>query len=123
MEAKKIISELKILYPGKKIYVDDLLHTGEVICELESRELNPQRSVYIAVIDKKITHYHRQSQEVIEVIKGNLIINVEGREHTITPGRSFTIMPGQIHFAQGNSTWIKVTSIPGMSPEKHVLVE
>ena len=122
MDAKKVIKELKLHYPNKKIYVDKEENPGEIIVELESVETNPQRSVFVAVIDKRIEHYHRLAKEMFEVIKGELLLTIDGREHIVTAGRSFIIMPGQIHFAAGHDTWIKVTSVPGMSPKDHVLV-
>lgn len=123
MEVKKIISQLRALHPGKRIFVDDPEDTHEVLCELESADLNPERSVYLAVIDKRVEHYHRiETKERFEVLRGNLIISVAGREHTIFAGRSYTLEAGQVHTAEGHGTWVKVISTPAWTPREHTLI-
>ena len=122
MNVDNIIRELKLNYPRKRILVDDKDNPTEIICELESAGINPQRSVYIAVVNKKVEHIHRQAKETIKVLKGNLIVTVDGRERTLSPGQTVTIEPGQLHFTQGTSTWIKVTSVPGVVPKDHILL-
>jgi len=124
MDAVSIISQLKALHPGKKIFVDDKDKPTEVLCELESADLNPDRSVYIAVIDKRVEHYHRvETKERFEVIQGELIVQVAGREHSISAGRGFTIPAGQVHSAEGHGTWVKVISTPAWRPKDHQLVD
>ena len=124
MDAKKIISQLRSLHPGKNIYVDDPENPNEVLCELEPASLNPERSVYIAVIDKRVEHYHRiETKERFEVLRGELILQIAGREHTINAGRSHTLAAGQVHAAEGHGTWVKVISTPAWKPTEHTLIE
>lgn len=124
MDAQKIVDELKILYPQKKIYFDKEENPTEILCELEGKDLNPERSVYVAVIDKKVTHNHRfGTEETFEVIKGNLVLQVAGKEYALTAGKTYTSKSGEIHTVIGHGTWIKVTSKPAWEPKEHVLAK
>ena len=123
MDVQKAIRDLKVLYPGKKVFINSKENPTEVMCELESARINPDRSVFVAIIDTRIEHRHRQSVEEFEVIKGTLFLSVSGREYTLTAGRKMKIMPGQVHAARGNGAWIKITSTPGYIPTNMVLVE
>lgn len=123
MDAKVVIHELKILHPGKRIFVNDEAIPTEILCELESAELNPDRSVYLAVIDTRVVHQHRQSKETFDVLRGNLILSIDGREYTVIPGKRHTILPGQVHYTEGHDTWVRVTSTPGWRPDGMHLVE
>lgn len=123
MNIDEVISELKILYPGKRIVVNNINNPTEVICEVESLKINPEKSVQVAVIDEIINHYHRHSQETYEVMRGHLIMVRDGNRYPLSTGDKITIYPGEKHSAEGHCTWLRITSIPGWSDEDHCIIQ
>ena len=123
MNAQHIINELQQQYPGKTIIKNDEDNPTEIICEIDPTSEHPEFNVAIAVIDSSISHYHTLSQEEYEVIKGELIVTIDGKEFTLHAGEKITIHPGSIHSAVGRETWIKATSRPGWAPGDHILVK
>lgn len=123
MNTTKVVEDLKRQYPGKNIIINDSKNPTEVICEIEPGSINPDRSVAIAVLDNSIKHLHRQSTEEYEVLRGNLEITKGGKTHYLHEGEKMTIEPGELHMAKGNETWVRVTSIPGWTPEDHIISE
>lgn len=123
MNAKKIINQFQKLYPEKRIFPNDLKIPTEIICEVEPSSSHPDFSIAVAVIDNSFPHFHKKSKELYEVIKGELKINKDGQDYFLKEGESLEIVPGEIHFAQGNSVWIKVTSHPGWTVEDHLLIK
>lgn len=122
MNVQKVIAELKKLYPGKNIIINNPDNPTEIICEIEPGSLNPDKSVAIAVLDRNIKHSHEISTETFEVLKGNLELTKSGKTYFLSPGEKLIIEPGEYHLAKGNETWVKVTSEPAWKPEEHVVV-
>ncbi|MBN1169032.1 cupin domain-containing protein [Candidatus Woesebacteria bacterium] len=116
MDTKKVVKELQKKYPGKTVIEGE----GEIICEVNPSTENPEESVAIAVIDKIQPHYHSKSTEYYEVIKGKLTLFIDGKKHELHEADSYTIEPGQTHWAEGSETWIKCTSNPGWIPQDHL---
>ena len=116
MNKTKVVDELNKRYPGKNIVLNDPDNPTEIICEIETAKDNPDRGVAVAVIDTTIHHYHDLLEEVYEVERGSLVISIDGKQTTLTPGQKITIKPGQVHSAEGHETWIKVTSCPAWTP-------
>lgn len=119
MNVAKVIEELKKKYPNKNI----IQNPGEIICEIEPTSDHSEYSKAIAVIDQSVQHRHLKSQEDYTVIKGKLILTVDGKEHNLPERQSFVIQPGQIHSAKRNETWIEVKSTPGWTEKDHILVK
>ena len=122
MNVQKVIAELKKLYPGKNIIINNPDNPTEIICEIEPGSLNPDKSVAIAVLDRNIKHFHEISTETFEVLRGNLELTKSGKTYFLSPGEKLIIEPGEYHLAKGNETWVKVTSEPAWKPEEHVVV-
>lgn len=120
MNARAVIAKLHKLYPGKTMVKNDEKNPTEIICEIEPTSEHAGYSVAIAVIDRSIPHYHKKSEEEYEVIKGNLVVTIEGKEFTLHTGEKITIFPGRTHSATGDETWIKATSRPGWKPEDYL---
>ena len=123
MNVKRVISELKQKYPGKKNIKNDEENPTEILCEVEPASEHPEYSLAVAVIDKSEPHYHQISKETYKIIKGKLILVVDGKEIVLNEGASFEIQPGQVHSARGNETWIEAYSEPGWTFEDHLLIE
>lgn len=119
MNAQNVISQLQKEYPGKFIIQNHPTDPTEIICEIEPTSQHSEYSVAIAVIDHSIPHYHVKTTEIYEVIRGSLKLTVDDTEHILKEGGLFTIDPGQKHFAEGNETWVRVTSHPGWTKEGH----
>ncbi len=122
MNTNKILKELENLYPGKKIVKNPEDNPTEILCETEPTEEHADYSVFVAIIDKTLPHYHEHTKEVYEVAKGTLTVMKGKKEFYLIPGDSLTIIPGEIHSAKGQETWIKVTSYPGWTKEDHILI-
>jgi quercetin dioxygenase-like cupin family protein len=121
MDVEKVVDELKEKYPGKNIVINDPDNPEEIICEIEPASEHPGESVAIAVLDRVITHYHRETTELYEIIKGILELNLNGKTHFLRKGDKIVIKPRQYHSAKGKETWVKVTSKPGWKPEDHLI--
>lgn len=129
MKTSQIVSQLQAKYPGKPIFIDGHIidsspeeKASEIICELEPTSDHPDYSVAIAVIDRSIPHHHKQTEEIYEVLTGQLKLHLNDKVITLNLGDTHTIKPGTHHFAEGNETWIKATSHPGWTPEDHHLI-
>lgn len=122
MDVKKVTQELREKYPGKKIVMNKPDNPTEIICEIEPPGAKANQSVAVAVIDETIEHYHRETMETYEVLKGELKINKDGVETVLREGETIVIHPGERHKAEGHGTWIKVTSTPPWSDADHFVV-
>ncbi len=123
MNVRKVINQLQTEYPGKNIIKNNLVNTTEIICEIDPTSVHPDYNLAIVVIDKSKPHYHKRITEVYEVLKGDLIVNKDGKDYVLKPGDKITIHPGEVHFAYGNETWFKVSSKPGWTFSDHILVD
>ena len=89
MNVKRVLEELKRKYSNKKIIQnkDESGGITEIICEIEPTTEHPEYSVAIAVIDKIQPHYHEETTEVYEIIKGKLRVFKDGNEFILEAGR------------------------------------
>lgn len=122
MNVAQIINELETKYPGKKIIKNHATNPTEIICEIEPTSSNPKQSKAIAVIDQSIPHFHTKSIEEYTVLKGNLLLTVDGKEHNIPEGQSYIIYQMQHHSAKGVGTWVECKSTPGWTSEDQIPV-
>ncbi len=123
MNASLVIEKLTLQYPRKRIVKNNEENPTEILCEIESTEEHAGYSVAIAVIDKSIPHYHTLLTEQYTVIEGELTLHIEEKNIQLKQGETYTITPGQTHWAEGNETWIKCHSTPGWNPKDHILVK
>lgn len=123
MNINEVIDSLKKQYPGKQIVLNNKDNLTEILCEVDPTALHSERSTAIAIIDWTPPHYHNNTEEIYEVVKGQLTLSIEGKTQVLNVGQSATIYPGQIHSATGEETWVRVTSKPGWLKKDHILVE
>jgi mannose-6-phosphate isomerase-like protein (cupin superfamily) len=122
MNHKKIIQELQKQFPSKKIIKNNELDPTEIICEIDPTEEHHNYDVAIAVIDKSIKHYHKKSTEIYKIIKGTLRVYIDEKLHLLKENDELIIKPGQIHWAEGNETWVEATSYPGWTQADHIYI-
>lgn len=122
MDAKKVIKQLKVKYPGKKIIANPEDNPTEIIVEIKPTKDHPEKSLALAVVGKSKLHYHKKSTEVYETVKGRLKLYIDGKKYVLEKGEKMTIKPGQIHYAEGDEVWFLTHSKPGWTFEDHVLV-
>lgn len=121
MDYVKVIAKLKRDYPGKKIIRLPEEEPTEVLCEVEPTEDHPELSVAISVIDKSVPHFHNKVTETYEVLRGTLMVYVDGVRHKLEEGDKLVVKPGLKHYAVGDETWIKCTATPGWVVEDHIM--
>lgn len=122
MNINKIVRQLKKDYPGKKIIKNNSPVT-EIICEIDPTFNHPEYSIAIAVIEKSTPHYHKETTEIYEVLKGNnLTVYKNNRKYLLKKGSRTTIKPNVIHWAEGKEIWVKITANPGWRKEDHILI-
>ncbi len=119
MNKEEVVKKLKLKYPGKKIVLNNDENPKEIICEIDPTQKHPKYSACIAVIDESLPHYHKQTTEIYEVIKGKLILNIGDKVVEMKEGDKIMIEPNKIHWSKGKETWVKTTSHPGWSPKDH----
>lgn len=110
MDIKKIVTELETKYPGKKIIVENDSVSAEIIVEIKP-------GLALAVVGKSKPHYHKVSTEIYEVVKGELILHVDGKKYILKQEEKMAIMPNQVHSAQGDETWFFTYSEPAWTSE------
>ncbi|OGD53136.1 hypothetical protein A3J78_01010 [Candidatus Beckwithbacteria bacterium RBG_13_35_6] len=123
MNVKKVVKELQEKYPGKKIIKNNEKNPTEILCEIDPATKHPHYSLAVAVINKSRPHLHQKSKETYQVIKGILDLFVDGKKYKLSEGEKFIINPGQIHWANGNETWIECYSKPGWIIKDHIFKE
>ncbi|PIY69093.1 hypothetical protein COY90_02490 [Candidatus Roizmanbacteria bacterium CG_4_10_14_0_8_um_filter_39_9] len=119
MRINEVIDELKKTYPGKKILLNSKDNLTEILCEIEPASLHPDYSVAVAVIDESVPHYHTNTTETYEVLRGALDLTIGDTTIHLKQGGTCTIQPEELHKATGSETWVKVTSKPGWIPQDH----
>jgi len=122
MNQEKVMKELSEKYPGKQIIKNDIEIPTEIICEVKSTVDHPSFSQAIAVVDRSLPHLHKKSTEEYSVIRGELFLFVDGKKIFLKEGDTYIIHPHQIHWAQGNETWVSCFSQPGWKQEDHILM-
>ncbi len=115
MNPKKVTPKLSKLYPNSSIIenkINDI--TTEIVRKLgKSEDNNTSRA--IAVIDESKPHYHKKTTETYKILEGELKLFVGFDEYILKPGEEIEIKPNQIHYAQGDATWVEVISTPAWS--------
>jgi mannose-6-phosphate isomerase-like protein (cupin superfamily) len=125
MNVAKVIKELTIQYPGKKI-LKNKNRAGvitEIICEIEPTGEHPEYASALAVIDSSSMHHHIKSTEAYKVIKGTLKVFKKNKEYILHKGNKIIIKPGEIHACFGRETWIKCYSKPGWTFQDHIVID
>lgn len=120
MNAINVIKSLKLKYPGKNIVKNNKVKPTEIICELGIQ--NDGTGIAIAVIDKSVPHIHHVATETYEILKGNLTIYKNNQSFKLSEKEKLVINPEEKHYAEGNETWVKVTSTPPWSPKDHIIL-
>lgn len=123
MDAQQVIKELQQQFPGKNIVRLPESDPKEIICEFDPPDEHPEWSRALAVIDKSQPHYHRKMTETYMVVRGELKLFVNNEQYVMYEGQSWTILPGQVHWAEGDATWVEVYASPAWCAEDHVLAE
>lgn len=123
MNIVKVIKKLEKKYPGKNIIKNPEDNPTEILCEVDPSSNHPEYSIAIAVIDKSEPHVHKKSTETYKIVRGKLSIYVDNEKHELEQGDKYTVLPGQIHWAEGKETWIECISKPGWALEDHILKE
>jgi mannose-6-phosphate isomerase-like protein (cupin superfamily) len=108
-------AELLRDYPDARIKVVD--DQAEMVAEFDGRRA-------IAVIERSQPHFHRRIKETYTVLRGTLHLACGGHGYCLTTGESFTIEPGNIHFARagGSPAWVEVLCDPPWTIDDHLLV-
>jgi mannose-6-phosphate isomerase-like protein (cupin superfamily) len=119
MNQVTVIEELLKKYPGKRVIKNDTENPTEILCEVKPTSDHPSFSLAIAVIDKSIPHVHRKSTEEYTILRGQLTLHVDEKTFTLKTGQTFYVRPHQIHWAEGNETWVSCFSQPGWTREDH----
>lgn len=123
MDAKKVVKELKVKYPDKKIVCDPEDYPTEIIVEIEPTSDHPKRSLALAVVGKSKPHYHKKSTEIYEAVFGKLTVYVEGKKYELKKGEKVKIKPGKVHCVVGEEAWFLTHSKPGWTLKDHILKE
>lgn len=123
MDIPKVIVKLKSKYQNKAIVLNPPEHPTEILCEIDPSSLHSDYSIAVAVIDQSRPHYHKKTEELYEVLQGDLTLTINGKDYPLKAGEQIKILPNQTHWAKGNSSWIKVTSHPGWTMQDHILVD
>jgi mannose-6-phosphate isomerase-like protein (cupin superfamily) len=123
MNKQLIISELQKDYPRKTVICIPEENPKELLCEIDPTTDHSEYSRAIAVIDRSTEHIHTRTTETYEILKGELLLIINGKEIKLKKGESYTIHPNIKHSARGNSTWVKVLSHPGWTKEDHIFVD
>ncbi|HUC96484.1 MAG TPA: hypothetical protein VMR16_02340 [Candidatus Saccharimonadales bacterium] len=116
MRKTKIVNELKASFPSANIILNNDKKPTEIVAEVD-----PDKGMAVAVIDKSIIHHHNHTTEKYIIQKGTLDIFIDGIKHTLEEGDETEIKPGQVHYANGNETWVKTVSTPPWSVQDHIL--
>lgn len=122
MNTKKLVTKLTLKYPGKKIIVGNDNEFAEIIVEIEPTKDHPEKSLALAIVGRSKPHYHKISTEIYEVLKGELTLHVDGKEYVLKPGEKMTILPAQVHSAEGEEAWFLTHSTPGWTIEDHIRI-
>jgi len=121
MNVRKVTEELKRKYPGNGIIMNDKDNPTEILCEVDPSSDHPDYSLAVAVIDKSQPHAHKRSKETYKVIRGNLVLCIDGKKYKLNEDEEMIIEPGKTHWAEGNETWVECYSEPGWTFEDHIL--
>ncbi len=123
MDAAKVVAELTAEHPGSQIKQLPADNPTEIVCEFDPGQKHPDWSLAVAVIDNSAPHYHRVITEVYRILRGELTLYVGHEQFTMYEGQQYSILPGNVHWAEGNETWVEVYCSPAYTAEDHHLCE
>ena len=123
MITQKIIQEIKKKYPGKAIILDPKDNPTEIVCEIEPTTDHPEKSIAIAVVGRSKPHYHKNSTEIYEAVKGELTVYKSGKKYVLKEGERLTIETGEVHNVEGDEAWFMTYSAPGWRLDDHIVVD
>jgi len=123
MNAGNVIAQLQKQYPGNSLVPYRKIIQPKFFVRSNHQRTIRRYSVAISVVDKSAVHVHKKSTETYKVLSGILTLTKNGKPFVLHAGDSLIIFPGEIHFAEGNETWIECTSKPGWTPDDHILVQ
>ena len=122
MNHERVIKELREKYPSGRIVPSCEEEATEIFCELDPLTKGAdKRRVAITVVDKTSSHKHIRAIETYEVLEGVLRLTVNGKEEVLQAGGFKVIASGQVHSAQGNETWVRLSAF-NWSPQDYVSV-
>lgn len=122
MNVDSIKQELAKEYGDKAVFLNEVNGSvTEMICELEPTSEHSDYSTAIAIIDKSEPHYHQLTTEKYKIIKGKLTLHVGEQQIELQEKDEYTIIPTSIHWAEGNETWVEVSSKPGWTIDDHII--
>lgn len=115
MDVDKTRAELMKAYPGCRVKVAP--DQQEMVAEISD-------CFAVAVIERSLPHFHRQTREVYRVLRGTLCVACGGQGHVLQQGETIAIEPGQVHSARaaGEPVWIEVESVPPWSAGDHFIL-
>lgn len=122
MEQAAIVKELEAKYPGARIKQLPPETPSEIVCEYNHDEGHPDWSLAVAVIDRSAPHYHKVMTEIYRILRGSLTLHVNDEVVILNEGDEYTVVPGTVHWAQGDATWVEVECRPAYSQSDHILV-
>jgi len=122
MNAAKVIAKLRQQYPGKTILSSPEDHPTEILCEVDPPSKHPEYSIAVSVIDQSAQHVHHKITETYTVISGTLKLTKNNTISILHRGESIIIVPGEIHSASGEETWVECIARPAWTPGDHILV-
>jgi len=121
MDAERIVKELVKKYPGKNIVKNPDNDPTEIVCEVAPAETPDGEGVAVAVIDRSEPHYHKKIKETYKITKGKLTVYRNGHPYRLCEGDKISILPGEVHCAVGDETWVEVLAKPGWNINDHFL--
>lgn len=118
--SERIINQLKTKYPKAKSY--DLDGRGQhFVCEVEPVSDHPEYDRAVEVIISSKPHKHLKMKQNYLIISGNLTLHVGDKTISLHAGDTYTIEPGNIHWATSNDEcWVEIYSRPGWTKEDHI---
>lgn len=122
MNIDKVIEELNKRYPGKALFKNNEENTTEILCELEPAHEHPEYSNAVAVIDRSFPHIHLKTLETYKILKGALKLHIGNKTVELNTGDTYVIKPGNVHWAEGDETWVECYSNPGWLFQDHAIV-
>lgn len=121
MNVESVLESLSSLYPGTKI-IQNKDREGNVVEILCIVHTTKAVSEIVAVVDRTLAHYHKHATEIYEIIRGKLILSKEKEKLLLQVGDHIQIDPGEVHSAEGQETWVRITSRPGWNILDHAIV-
>lgn len=135
MQTKKALDYLRTNFPEAAIELLPKINPTEIIGVLPNVHkdtINPPEligqciapcekvGVAIAIIDASLPHHHDATIEQYEVLEGILLVYVDGDPLELHEGEKLLILPGQVHFARGDNTKVRVLTSPPWSADDHL---